>query len=106
MRKLINKILLFGIITPLIPTIVGCDEISRLKCDWYLVPDLEQRHTVEKGWVSVCIKNYEINKQRCFLKANMKLAERVYAKKFRYYDAEINTKEFPREVTSIDLCEE
>jgi len=99
---------------PMLVTMLGiilvfsssCDVFARFKCDWYLVPDLSQKDSVEPGWVSVCIRNYNINKQKCFLKAKLALAEEVYGKTFRYYNAEINTDTFPREVVSVELCEQ
>jgi hypothetical protein len=70
-----------------------------------MVPDLEKKHLVDPGWVSVCLRNYEINKQKCSLKAKYELAESVFGKPFRYVDVEIYAKVFPREVKSVKVCE-
>jgi len=84
----------------------GCEFIHRYKCVWFLVPepDHEQYVDLAKGWVSVCIRNYEINKQKCYLKAKMDLAEKVNGKPFKFSDVEISEDSFPREVVSIKLC--
>ena len=105
MNKLAKFSMLITTLGVLLVFSSSCDIFARFKCEWYLVPDLSQKDSVEPGWVSVCIRNYNINKQKCFLKAKLALAEEVYAKKFKYYSAEINTDSFPREVKSVEVCE-
>ena len=83
----------------------GCDFYHKDKCEWYLVPEPDHIKMVEEGWVSLCARNYVINKQRCYLKSTIDFAKEVNGKLFRL--SSMNVAEqgtYPREVLSIKAC--
>ncbi|NRA63637.1 MAG: hypothetical protein HRU19_04095 [Pseudobacteriovorax sp.] len=82
----------------------GCDWYHKNKCEWYLVPEPDDIDKVEPGWVSLCARNYEINRQRCLLKAKLNFAKQVHGKPFRYNSMEVKQGPYPKEVTSITVC--
>ncbi|MFW7379692.1 MAG: hypothetical protein ACOH5I_12845 [Oligoflexus sp.] len=83
----------------------ACDFYRKNKCEWYLVPEPDHIDRVEPGWVSLCARNYQNNKQRCNLKAKLPFAKKVYGKPFRYASMKIKSGPFPKEVESVTLCE-
>lgn len=98
---------LFGITLFLaIGTLLSCDMLRQRKCEWYLVPEPKHRHLIEKGWVTLCAKNYRLGRQKCFLKAPLKLAEEMYGKPFRYSELKLKETEFPREVLEVKPCKD
>ena len=82
----------------------GCDPFRKDKCEWFLVPEPEHRHLVDKGWVSLCARNYELGKQKCYYTAKLKFAEDVYGKTFKLSTLKIDEDTFPRKVISIQTC--
>lgn len=94
-----SKILFFFIII-----LLGCDPQRHKKCEWYLVPEPDHIELVAKGWVSLCARNYQNNKQRCFIQAKLDFAEKVYGKAFRFSDLELD-KSNPNKVISIKICD-
>ncbi|MCX6127944.1 MAG: hypothetical protein NTX25_02630 [Proteobacteria bacterium] len=85
--------------------LVGCDYYHKDKCEWYLVPEPDHINMVEEGWVSLCARNYVINKERCYLKSTIEFAKEVNGKKFRLSSLKSNEQgPFPREVLSIKAC--
>lgn len=83
----------------------GCDWHRLKKCEWYLEPEPEHRHLVKEGWVTVCARNYNTGKQKCYLKLKLKSAEAIYGKKVRYSELEISKTDFPKEIKSFKVCE-
>lgn len=84
----------------------GCDPYHKEKCEWYLVPEPNHVDLVEPGWVSLCARNYIVNHQKCYLRANLDYAKAVYGKPFRF--ATLKVREigpYPREVESIKVCQ-
>lgn len=96
--KTILVLLSLGLVT-------SCDPDRKKKCEWYLVPELRHKDTVEAGWVSLCAKNYTTMKQKCFIQAKLDYAEKVFGKKFKYSDMKLDDKGFPKKVKSIEFCE-
>jgi len=82
----------------------SCDIYRKNKCEWYLVPEPDHADRVEAGWVALCARNYENNKQRCNLKAQLAFAKKVHGKPFRYNSMSIKAGQFPKEVESVVLC--
>lgn len=82
----------------------SCDIYRKNKCEWYLVPEPEHASRVEAGWVALCARNYENNRQRCNLKAKLPFAKKVYGKAFRYSSMKLKDGPFPKEVASLTLC--
>ena len=105
MVRMLQKMLALSGLLLLLTTQLGCEVIARYRCQWYMIPDLEKKHLVEPGWVSVCLRNYDIGKQKCALKAKFEMAEATFGKPFRYVDVEIFSKVYPREVKSVKVCE-
>lgn len=84
---------------------ISCDPYHKEKCEWYLEPEPEHIDLVEPGWVSLCARNFERNKQRCYLKATIEYAKAVQGKPFRYSTMKVkNEGPYPREVESIKTC--
>ena len=83
---------------------IACDPQRLKKCEWYLVPEMDHKHLVEKGWVPLCARNYETGKQKCFLKAKIDFAEKVYGQPFIYDRMERDRSSRPHEVLSIETC--
>jgi hypothetical protein len=84
--------------------LAGCDPEHKDKCEWYLVPEPKQAHLVERGWVSLCARNYVIKKQKCYFKAPLKFAEAVYGKPFKLTSMKYEKKPIPRKIISIKPC--
>ena len=97
MIKYLSIILIVGFFS-------ACDPFRKEKCEWYLVPEPEHRHLVEKGWVSLCARNYELNKQKCYYTAKLKFAEKIYGQAFKMTSLKIEDGTFPRKVISIQAC--
>jgi hypothetical protein len=83
----------------------GCDLYHKNKCEWYLVPEPKHVDRVEPGWVALCARNFEINKQRCNLKAPLAFSKKVFNKPFRYSSLKVKPGRYPKEVESITLCQ-
>lgn len=56
------------------------------------------------GFVSVCIKNYSINRQKCILEIEESRLNQVLNKTFVYRDIEIDSNKMPRRITSFKEC--
>lgn len=89
----------------LLGALIGCDPSHKDKCEWYLVPEPAHINLVPEGWVSLCARNYLINKQQCYLKATLDFAKAVNGKAFRFSQLKIDENgPFPREVLKINTC--
>lgn len=85
--------------------ISGCDPYHKDKCEWYLVPEPDHVNLVEPGWVSICARNYVINKERCYLKSNLEFAKDLNGKLIRLSSLKISDKgPYPREILSVKTC--
>ena len=82
----------------------ACDPDRHKQCEWYLMPEPGHREMVEKGWVSLCARNYVSNKQRCYLQAKLEYAEKVYGTPFRFTSLKLDKDTYPRKVISIKAC--
>lgn len=84
--------------------ILACDRTGRDKCRWYLVPEKENQVKADEGWMAVCARNFDNNKQDCRLQARPEFVKSNYNKKFRYTDIVLSTKDqrFPRKIESIE----
>ena len=82
----------------------SCDRYRKNECEWYIEPKVEHKDLVEPGWVPLCIKNYKIGRQKCFLSARLKWAERAFGKTFRYSDVKIEEDVLPRKIIEAKPC--
>lgn len=83
----------------------GCDPYHKNKCAWYLVPEPDHISLVEPGWVSLCARNYQNDKQRCYIKATLEYAKAVNGKPFRLSTMKLREDgPYPREILSIKSC--
>jgi hypothetical protein len=88
-----------------LPLLAGCDPFHKEKCEWYLVPEPDHVELVEPGWVSLCARNYVINKERCYLKSTLEFAKEVNGKLIRLSSLKIaETGPYPREILSVKTC--
>ena len=84
--------------------LTSCDPERKRKCEWYLVPELDHMDQVEGNWVTLCARNYTTRKQRCYLKAPLEFAEKIYGKTFRLVDLEYEKKPRPRKIIRVKTC--
>jgi hypothetical protein len=85
----------------------GCDWWAQRQCAWYLMPDTDKKRegTTEQGFIPVCARNLDVNKEYCQIQATLEFAEKSYGKKFRYIDMELDlNSSFPRKVSNIKFC--
>lgn len=89
----------------LVPLLTGCDPWHKDKCEWYLVPEPEHIELVEPGWVSLCARNYKINKERCYIKSTLEFAKALNGKLIRLSTMKVaETGLYPREILSVKTC--
>ncbi len=91
----------------LIMLLTGCDWWAQRQCAWYLMPDTDKKRegTTEAGFIPVCARNLEVNKEYCQIQATLEFTEKGYGKKFRYIDMELDLNStFPRKVKDIKFC--
>ena len=86
-------------------TIYACQCARQSKCEWVMVPDDRNAKYAEEGYAIVCFRNYENNKQKCFLTIKLSLAEKIYGKKFKYSEVEFDHDKSPKEVLDIKACQ-
>ena len=84
----------------------GCDCQRLEKCEWYIVPEEKHAHLVKPGFVSVCLRNYTTNKEKCILDMKLEDAEHVYGKKVTYSSVVLDEKNFPRRILKYSFCKE
>ena len=83
----------------------ACDPNHKDKCEWYLVPEPKFVDVVPEGYVSLCARNYVVNKQKCHMKGTLEFSKAVFGKTFRYSSLRIDDKGlYPREVLGIKTC--
>jgi hypothetical protein len=98
-----NLITLFFIVFTAAST-TGCDPLRQRKCEWYLIPEAQHQYLAEPGSVSVCAKNYKLNRQKCFIQTSISKAEELYGQAFRYVDLKVDKNSFPRKLLSVQTC--
>lgn len=84
--------------------LMACDPQRKGKCEWYILPELEHKETVGGEWVPLCARNFVTGKQKCFLKAKVDFAEKIYNKPFKFDEIELDQSAFPREILSVKTC--
>lgn len=99
-----SAVIFFGSIALAITIYLNYDFYNKEKCEWFLVPDLKAKDLIEPGWVSLCARNYKIDRQRCYYQSKLELAEGIYGKPIRYSDMKIDNDKFPRVVVSAPPC--
>lgn len=86
--------------------LLGCDPNHKEACEWYLVAEPADIELVPDGWVSLCARNYVINRQKCYLKATLEMAKAASGKPFKLSRLKLDeTGPFPREVLKINTCQ-
>jgi hypothetical protein len=89
----------------LLALITGCDPQRLKKCEWLIEPEVAHINTVAEGKVSLCIRNFVIGKQKCFIQADIDDYEKNFmSKTFRYADINLNADIFPRELLASKSC--
>lgn len=86
-------------------TLSACDCQRKSKCEWYIEPDLDNKKYASEGFVTVCVKNYELGKQKCFLELPLEEAKRVYQKRVTYQSLEIDHTVMPRRIKRFQICQ-
>ena len=83
--------------------LTGCDPLRLKKCEWYLIPNPEADKVTKEGWVSVCLANQKLKRQKCYYSALPELANRFNGVPFQYSEMEVR-KTFPKEITALKQC--
>ena len=83
----------------------GCDPEGRKNCDWVLEPEAKLIGTVDAGFIPVCARNRQANKEDCRLQTTLEYAEKVYGRKFRYIDLRVERLGLPRTISTIKFCD-
>jgi hypothetical protein len=99
-----RALLFFGSIGVAVAVYLNVDFYNKDKCEWYLVPDLKNKELIEPGFVSLCARNYKIDRQKCYLQSTLALAEGIYNKPIRFSDMQIDEDKFPKMVVSAPPC--
>lgn len=81
-----NDVMKYLLLSISLTSIASCDYFRKQKCEWYLMVDMPQKDSVDPGMVPLCLRNFEIKKQKCYLQSSVKLAEEVNGKKIRASD--------------------
>ncbi|MFK7825401.1 MAG: hypothetical protein AB8G05_14705 [Oligoflexales bacterium] len=84
--------------------IQSCDCQNTSKCEWHLEVDKKNMDMASDGFVSMCIKNYNINRQKCFVEIEKSRINEVLGKTFIYRDIEIDSTKMPRKIVSFKEC--
>ena len=83
----------------------ACDPLRLKKCEWYLIPNPEADSVTPAGWVSVCLANPQLKRQKCYFAIKLELANKFNGVPFRYSEMEYEDK-FPKEISSLSKCQE
>lgn len=70
-----------------------------------MVPDEKNDKFTEEGYAMVCLRNYELNRQKCFITIKLSLAERIYSRKFKYSELKLDEDKSPNEILDIKPCD-
>lgn len=95
---------IIGSLLFLVPNLLACDPQRLKKCEWYLTPNPKANSLMKVGWVSLCVSNFTLGRQRCYFTAKPDFVEKLNARPFRYSTMEY-TDTFPREIKSITPCD-
>ncbi|MEZ4743162.1 MAG: hypothetical protein R3B45_12080 [Bdellovibrionota bacterium] len=88
-----------------IASLTSCDFWSKKKCEWYITPDLDRRSLAKPGWATVCLKNYRLGKQKCYMTIRIETAESLINKPIRYADMDVDETTMPRVIHSAKACQ-
>lgn len=83
----------------------ACDPDGKEQCAWTLEPEPSLISKVEEGFIPVCARNRTTQKQDCRLQTNLEFAKKIYGKRFRYVDLEIDSVVLPRTIKRITFCQ-
>ena len=83
----------------------GCDPEGKKECAWTLEPEPELKERVEPGFIPVCARNRVTQKQDCRLQTKLAFAKKVFKRKFRYVDMEVESVALPRTIKRITFCD-
>lgn len=83
---------------------IACDPEGKKQCAWTLEPEPNLIGKTEAGFIPVCARNRNTQKQDCRLQTNLEFAQKVWGKRFRYVDMEIDSVSLPRTIKRITFC--
>ncbi|WP_132321451.1 hypothetical protein [Pseudobacteriovorax antillogorgiicola] len=83
--------------------LTGCDPQRKKQCEWYFIPFPEGNPSVEEGWVSICVANFKLGRQRCYFTAKPNFLDKMNGIPFRYTSLKY-TDTFPKKVISVKPC--
>lgn len=79
----------------------ACDPWRKNKCEWYVVPDAKNQSLAKKDWVTLCVRNDKLGKQKCYFQTKYKTARSIRGKTFRYNSMVIDREAFPRKILAF-----
>lgn len=83
--------------------LTACDPERKKKCEWYIVPNPKANEMMEPGWVSLCVANFKLGRQKCYFTAKPDLVEKLNGIPFRYNTLKYSDS-FPRKILSVKTC--
>ena len=83
--------------------LVSCDPQRKNECEWYIVPFPEGNTAVKVGWVSLCVANFKLGRQRCFFTAKPGFVDRLNGVPFQYSSMRY-TETLPKKIISVESC--
>ena len=99
-----NRLLKISILIFFMSMSSACDCQNTTKCEWEIALDNENADMASDGYVTVCIRNFNINRQKCFIEIERNLFESTQNKKFIYREIEIDPAKMPRRIKSLSAC--
>ena len=85
-----SRLQTFLILVFCVTLLSGCDPERLKQCEWYLVPEERHADYVDAGWVSICARNYVLQRERCYLKMKLAEAEKAYGKPVTFDSLELS----------------
>ena len=85
--------------------LVGCDPDGKNRCAWVLEPEPKLDGQADAGMIPVCARNRENMKEDCRLQTSFDYAKKVYGRKFRLVDVEVESAGLPRTIKTIKFCD-
>ena len=83
---------------------LSCDCQRTSECEWSFAVDEKNIDLASEGFVTLCIRNYKIGKQKCFLEIEEEKAEKILKTSVIYQEVEIDASTMPRRIKSYKSC--
>ena len=85
--------------------VISCDCQRKNECEWKIEVDYEHQESVSKGFVGMCVRNYTLNKQKCYIEIEKNRVKDLEGKMFRYKDINIEYSKKYRRIIDYKTCQ-